>query len=113
MENMNKRKQGFEFEGIVCDYLAKKGYEIRERNFYGRSGELDIVADEKGTLVFVEVKSKDINSGMSPFEAVDARKQKNIIRLAREYMMVNNISDTFVRFDVVGVYSSGKKAEKI
>ncbi len=111
----NRRQKGIEFEEEAVEYLKGLGYEIIEKNYNARFGEIDIVAgvpDEK-TLVFVEVKAKDISTGIHPFEAVDARKQKNLIMAAREYMASHNIENTYIRFDVIGIISSGKEVRKL
>ena len=109
----NKRRRGMRFEKEVVEFLRKKKFEIKESNAYTRSGEIDIVAIDGRDLVFVEVKSRDLGAGMHPFEAIDYRKQKKIIRCAKEYMMINNISDVYVRFDAAGVITAGDDVIKI
>jgi len=112
---ISRREKGNFYEGEVVNYLKKRGYNIIKRNFYSKYGEIDIIAkDEKNKLItFVEVKAREKSTGMHPFEAVDLNKQKKIILAAEEYMVKNNISDYFVRFDVVGVILKGRKIEKI
>lgn len=100
----NKRAIGSEKEQKAAKYLQSRGYEILATNFYCRNGEIDLIAKQEATLVFIEVKfRKDLQNG-SPLEAVDARKIKKISQAARYYMYVNHImEDTPCRFDVVGI----------
>ena len=76
MESLNKRETGAVVEGKAALFLEKNGYIIKERNFRGKFGEIDIVASVPGEklLVFVEVKAKERASGIHPFEAVDEKK---------------------------------------
>lgn len=101
-KNKNKRKIGAEQEALAEQYLIKQGYHILQKNFYSRFGEIDIIAKKDKYLVFIEVKyRKDEKMGF-PEEAIDMRKQNNIIQMARFYMFQNKISEnTPCRFDVV------------
>lgn len=85
-------------------FLLQKGYEIIEKNYFSRSGELDMVAREGGCLVFVEVKYRKNRELGTPEEAVDQRKIQSIVRTARYYMLRHGIlEDTPCRFDVVAM----------
>ncbi|HDQ26762.1 MAG TPA: YraN family protein [bacterium] len=110
---ISSRKKGAEIEAAVTRYLAKNGYAIIETNYFSNFGEIDIIAKEKKTLVFVEVKAKSRESGMNPLEAITPKKMRRIIQSAKEYMMMKNISRVYVRFDVAGVITSGGMPEKI
>jgi putative endonuclease len=85
---------------------SKKGYRILERNFRSRLGEIDIVARDGDTIVFVEVKTRSTESFGSPKDAIDARKIRRITRGSMDYLRRNfkhgdvNIN---IRFDVVTV----------
>lgn len=100
----NTRKIGSEYERVACEYLKKNGYEILEQNFRCRIGEIDIIARDDKYLCFIEVKyRKDSLSGYAS-EAVNARKQRIIIKVARFYILKHHISDTYpCRFDVVAI----------
>lgn len=74
-----------------------------ERNVRFRSGEIDLVAEEGGSLVFVEVKTRTGAGFGTPAEAVDARKQLQLIRLAMLYLAGKGSSSRPCRFDVVSV----------
>ena len=104
---MNRRKEGAYYENLVAEYLKTQGYEILEKNYRCRIGEIDLIAKEGETLVFVEVKYRRSSEAGDPAEAVDARKQARILRTARYYMTRYHISeDTPCRFDVVAVLGS-------
>ena len=83
MERISKGKQG---EDAAASFLAKEGYKIVERNFRCPLGEIDIVAVDKGILVFVEVKTRSSNKFGLPEEAVNRRKQHQIIKAAQFYI---------------------------
>ncbi|HIR28667.1 MAG TPA: YraN family protein [Candidatus Choladousia intestinigallinarum] len=99
---MNRRSLGTEYEQRAAQWLEQRGYEIREKNFRGGGAEVDLIAEEGGYLVFVEVKyRKDAQKGWG-MEAVDSRKQQRIIRAARVYLARHyTYQDIPCRFDVV------------
>lgn len=90
-------------EEVAARHLARMGYRIVERNWRCRHGEADIVASQGKTLIFVEVKARSAADFGSPFDAVDARKQRKLVAVARAYLSLKRLADTPVRFDVVGV----------
>ena len=101
---MNKRSIGQKYEKLAEDYLIEQGYEILERNFRVRSGEIDIIAREGRYLVFLEVKYRSGNRNGTALEAVDYRKQQIIYRIARIYLYQNKYpANQPCRFDVVGI----------
>lgn len=101
---MNRRKTGTGYEELAAAWLEQRGYEILERNFWTRKGEIDLVARHRGYLVFVEVKyRKNQNSG-APEEAVDRRKQRRIMEAAGVYLALHGYSpDWRMRFDVAAI----------
>lgn len=100
----NKRETGSLYEDMAAQYLRRQGYEILERNFRDRRGEIDIVAREGRYLVFVEVKyRRDAGSGY-PEEAVFRRKQQRIRRTASIYLYRRGYAEDIpCRFDVVSI----------
>lgn len=110
-------------EELAAGFLNRKGYELVLRNFkvpIGRnrlgvqiSGEIDIVALEKGVLCFIEVKTRSSDEFSTPLSAVDLRKQRQITRTARVYRKIFNLQKMRFRYDVVGIVLNGKKAPKI
>jgi len=106
-ENIKKGKKG---EALAEKFLKKKGYRIIEKNFRTRFGEIDLIALDHGTLVFVEVKARGGTGFGSPMAAVGARKQSHLTMAANIYMEEKGLEDIAMRFDVVGIVGEGKKA---
>lgn len=90
-------------EALAAQYLKEQGFRILHLNWRCRKGEIDIVADEGGTLVFVEVKSRERTRHGSPGEAVTWRKQCCIANAAALYAVQHHLEDSAMRFDVVEV----------
>ena len=88
--------------------LLLMGYRIVETNCRLPGGELDIIAKDNNTLVFVEVKTATTEEFGRPEERVDARKQKKLGRLATAYLARQGSMDVSCRFDVVAVSLTGK-----
>ena len=85
-------------------YLKNSGYRIIRKNFYCKSGEIDIIAENEGYLCFIEVKYRDSTENGYPEEAVDMRKARRITRSAIYYMTRYGIPEDYpVRFDVVSI----------
>ncbi len=94
-------------EAVAAAHLRRLGFRILERNARWRSGELDLIAERAGTLVFVEVKARRTVAYGGTAYAVDARKQARLIRLAAHYLARHGIQDRPCRFDVVLVNETG------
>jgi len=84
-------------------FLRKRGFVILEQNVRSRLGEIDLVAREGGTLVFVEVKARQAGPGASPESGVTPRKQARLGRLALGYLKAKGLREVRCRFDVVAV----------
>lgn len=82
-------------------YLRRKGYRILERNLRSSLGELDLVAETGGVLVFVEVKARRTEAMGGAAYAVDERKQAKLIRLAGQYLARHRLGTRHCRFDVL------------
>ena len=100
---MNKRGFGAAGEQIARDFLAGKGAKILEMNYRRPTGEIDIIARQGKTLLFVEVKRRSSLRYGRPAEAVDRQKQSHILRTAQLYLQENRLTDVPVRFDVIEV----------
>lgn len=98
-----KKDTGREGEKFALKYLKRKGYRILASNYSTPVGELDIVAMDGDTLVFVEVKTRTTLLYGHPFEAVNAEKQRRLKRLALYYMKAKKVSNTGGRFDVMSL----------
>ncbi|MBI2032302.1 MAG: YraN family protein [Candidatus Levybacteria bacterium] len=90
-------------ENIACDYLRKKGYKIIERNFRKGYGEIDIIAIQGRTLVFVEVKTRSTNLYGTPFEQISYFKLKSLIKTAEFYKHTHKGLPDSLRIDAVGI----------
>ncbi len=83
--------------------LQRRGYEILARRYRTRCGEIDIVARDGDTTVFVEVKARATAECGTAAEAVTRRKQLKLVSMARDYIARNGLTDTPCRFDVVTI----------
>ena len=99
---------GHEGESVAVGFLKKNGYKILERNYQNKLGEIDIVAKDKGTLVFVEVKTRRSDQFGHPKWAVTPRKQRKISMVALYYLKENRQRNRKARFDVVTVQERQK-----
>ena len=100
-------------EEIAVDYLQKKGYRIVERGFRLFHGELDIIAYDGKTLVFVEVKTRAGTEFGLPEEAVTPAKQSQIKRIAQGYLIERRLGDPDCRFDVLSILIKGDRGQII
>ena len=101
-----RHRLGSAGERLACEHLDRRGYRILERNFRTRWGELDVVALDGSTLVFCEVKTRRLPlGGGTPLEAVHGRKQAQLRRMARGWLMLNEHRPyaSLLRFDAIGV----------
>jgi putative endonuclease len=101
--------QGRKGERTACRLLLRLGFDILARRYRNRSGELDIVALEEDTLVFVEVKTRSSRQYGEPWEFVDWRKQQILRRTAEQFIADHDLVQYAYRFDIVSVV--GNKAE--
>jgi putative endonuclease len=103
-----RRRTGEIAEDFVAQRLAAAGWEIVERNARTRYGEIDVVARDGGTLVFIEVKGARAETSFGPEKpilAIDRRKQQRVRRLATAWMAERRDQPRYdeIRFDAVGV----------
>lgn len=111
--NKNKKEVGKEGENIAADFLVNKGFKIIKRNYQYGHGEIDIIADDNGTLVFVEVKTRLNFEFGEPEYAINTSKIKQIKKIAELYLFDNEIEEANCRFDVVAVLLRGKSEPQI
>lgn len=100
----NNRETGRLGEDYAVDYLIKKGCHIITRNFNTRFGELDIIALEGNSLLFIEVKTRRSTSYGYPREAVNYQKQDKIKSIASFYLQGTRQIDRQIRFDILEVF---------
>ena len=99
-----KKETGNLGENIAEHYLKQKGYIILDKNFQCRQGEIDIIAKDKEEIVFIEVKTRTSNKYGTPSEAVNVIKQKHMLQSIKYYLYIRNLSEEFVRIDIIEVY---------
>ncbi|MZG30409.1 MAG: YraN family protein [Nitrospinae bacterium] len=104
---------GQEGESAALDFLKKKSYRILEKNFRSKLGEIDIIADHKGVIVFIEVKARSNHEYGHPFIALTPTKQKKIIQTAQSFLSQKRIVDKPVRFDVIAMTMDPSNTWKI
>jgi putative endonuclease len=98
-----RQKLGRQGETLACEELERLGYAIVARGYRTRAGEIDIIASDAGSVVFVEVKTRlDLSFG-DPVDAVTPQKQQRVVAMATDYVARHNLDDTPCRFDVVTV----------
>ena len=90
-------------EDVACAELSRHGYAILARRYRTRFGEIDIVARDRGTTVFVEVKTRDGDRFGDGAEAVTAWKQRRVAAMAVDYASRHRLHDRPCRFDVVAI----------
>ena len=98
----SKRSVGNRYEEMASQYLLENGYEILARNVVYRCGEIDIVARQGDTLVFVEVRKRDPRSGIAPEETLTPTKQKRLLRAIRLYLARYSGTAARARIDLIG-----------
>ncbi len=97
-------------EEIATAYLRENNYQIIERNFECRQGEIDIIAKDKNEIVFIEVKTRTNYLYGLPSEAVDNIKQNHIKKVINYYIYKNKLENAFLRIDVIEVEIKKGKA---
>lgn len=90
-------------ESLAREHLKKSGCKILEQNYQVRIGEIDLIVEDSGMLVFVEVKTRSDSTHGSPFDAVTPAKQKQLSKVALFYLGRHDMHDRPARFDVVSV----------
>jgi putative endonuclease len=98
-----KKDTGAEGEEIAAEHLVNSGYEIIKRNYHFGHGEIDIIAKENDTLVFVEVKTRKNLEFGPPELAVTRSKQRQINKIAEAYLYEKEIRDIDCRIDVIAI----------
>ncbi len=106
-----RQKLGEQGEALAIRHLKRAGYKIIETNYRTRLGEIDIIAKDKDTIVFVEVKTRTSVHFGSPKWAVTPQKQKKISMVALYYLKATEQSTARARFDVVALISNRDKPQ--
>jgi len=111
---MNRQGVGKLGEKLAKEFLKKRGYRIRETNFRCREGEIDIIAQQKDYLVFIEVRTKSNLDFGTPEESITRNKKEKLIASALTYIQAHPKLPSLWRIDVVAVEVDQKgKAKRI
>jgi len=103
MRDTRRRDLGILGENLAVAALEARGYAIRARRHRSRHGEIDIIAEDRRCVVFIEVKLRTTDLFGEAFEAVPRWKQRRIIAVALDYLARNELLDRPVRFDIAAV----------
>jgi putative endonuclease len=103
LAGLDRTALGRRGERIAERHLRRRGYRILERNFRAAGAEIDLVAMDGDTLVFVEVKTRRTARSGAPAEAVNPNKQGHLRRAAELYALAHRAQDRAMRFDVVAI----------
>jgi putative endonuclease len=106
-----KKELGKKGEEKALRFLKKKGYRIIEQNYVCKMGEMDIIAKEKDTLVFVEVKTRTSTAFGLPQLAVTPFKQRQLSKVALYFLKEKKLEDIKARFDVVAILLPPEKEQ--
>ena len=108
---MQKKELGKKGEELAFRFLKKKGYRMIEQNYVCKMGEMDLIAMEKDTLVFIEVKTRTSTTFGPPQLAVNSSKQRQLSKVALNFLKEKNLEDVRARFDVVAILLRPKGEE--
>jgi len=100
-------------ERVACRFLIREGFDILARRFQARRGEVDLVALDRGILVFVEVKTRASRDFGDPSEFVDWRKQQSLRLAGEEFIARHDLGRYAYRFDVVAVIAPGTPRQDV
>ena len=90
-------------EELAYHFLSRKGYKILLKNYECVLGEIDLIAKEKGAIVFIEVKTRRSEAFGSPLDSITHQKRRQIVKTARYYLKRYGIKDVACRFDAVSI----------
>jgi putative endonuclease len=109
---MQKKELGKKGEEVALRFLKKRGYRIIEQNYVCKMGEMDLIAKEKDTLAFIEVKTRTSTAFGPPQLAVNSSKQRQLSKVALYFLKEKKLEDVKARFDVVAIIL-GQNEEEI
>lgn len=97
-------------EQLAIEYLIKKGYTIRDKNWRFQKAEVDIIAQKENILAVVEVKTRSTDYFGNPQDFVNPKKIKLLVTAINEYVISKNL-DVEVRFDIIGIIKTKKETK--
>ena len=105
---MKRRETGMLGEKLACDFLGKNGYNILETNYRCPGGEIDIIARQEDTLVFIEVRTKKSRQFGTPEESITPTKMERLRTVAAHYGQNRSNLPASWRIDVVAIQMDSK-----
>ena len=107
-----QQSRGQDAENCACTYLEQQGLHLLTRNYRSRQGEIDLIMQDRDSLVFVEVRYRHRQDFGSGAESVDLRKQSKLIACAQHYVQAHpRTADQPCRFDVISIDSQGDNGQ--
>lgn len=111
---MNEKQQtGRKGEQLAAEAYQARGYAVLQRNFTTRQGEIDLILEKDGVLVFCEVKTRKQGALVGPAEAVDQRKRSRMTLAAQRWLQQQCLSEPLMRFDVAEVVVAADRSHSI
>lgn len=104
------RSEGLWGEAMVANWLRDKGFRLLSSGYRCRYGEIDLIAEEKGVLCFIEVKTRSNYGDVLPREYVTLAKQRRLRTTAQWYLATHDMADRPARFDVAEVYTDAQRS---
>jgi len=104
-----RQKLGIMGEKMAAEYLKKKGYQIIDKNFRTREGEIDLIAEKNKELIFIEVKTRTSLTYGFPEEAVDSKKQQKIFTVINRYLENRGLNPTKWHLEIITLFFDRKK----
>jgi len=98
-----RQQRGQNAEALAANFLRERGYSIIATNWHCRYGEIDIVARQGETIVFVEVRARSLGGTATAFESIGARKQARLTAAAQSYLAAHELDDSNWRVDAIAV----------
>jgi len=109
---MKQRHRGQQTELIAESFLIEKGLITKDKNYYTKCGEIDLIMLDNDTLVFIEVRFRASDDFGGALESVDQFKQRKIAKTALQYLQKHKLNNHYCRFDVICLsYDSNKQYE--
>ena len=105
---MQRQALGRSGEDLAVEEIERRGYAVLDRRYRTRHGEIDIVAEDGDTIVFIEVKARATGQRGTAAEAVTPHKQRKLVAMATDYLSRRHLTDRRCRFDVVAIDGVGE-----
>ncbi len=106
---MSKTSVGRYFENIAEGYLRRLNYKILKHNYYGKFGELDLITIFNEEIIFIEVKSVNVQSDYTIYQSLSKKKLRRVDKTAQLWMRENKMENSIYRIEFIGIISYSNK----